>query len=100
MGTFKTLTAVSSLRVGRRPVRAPGFTTKYAADRLVHFEMFEDMPTAIAREKQIKSGSRLKKLKLIERTNPQWRDLFGDLICWAIFPSLQVKQPRGTICGP
>jgi putative endonuclease len=62
-----------------REALKPGFTTKYAVHRLVYFETFEDMPTAIAREKQIKGGSRLKKLNLIEGSNPQWRDLFEDL---------------------
>jgi putative endonuclease len=38
------------------------------------------MPTAIGREKQLKAGSRFKKLALIERTNPTWRDLYDDII--------------------
>ena len=53
--------------------------TKYAVARQVYFEAFEDMPSAIAREKQIKGGSRAKKLKLIEGSNPQWCDLFEEL---------------------
>jgi putative endonuclease len=64
---------------GHRAALKPGFTTKYAVARLVYFEAFEDMPSAIAREKQIKGGSRAKKLKLIEGSNPQWRDLFEEL---------------------
>ena len=56
-----------------------GFTTKYGVNRLVYFETLEDMVSAIAREKQIKGGSRAKKLKLIEGSNPQWRDLFEEL---------------------
>ncbi len=63
-----------------RAALKPGFTTKYEVDRLVYFETFEDMVSAIAREKQIKGGSRSKKLKLVEGSNPQWRDLFEDLI--------------------
>ena len=62
-----------------RAALKPGFTTKYAVARLVYFEAFEDMPSAVAREKQIKGGSRAKKLKLIEGSNPQWRDLFEEL---------------------
>jgi predicted GIY-YIG superfamily endonuclease len=58
----------------------PGSTTKNAVNRQVYFESFEDMVPAIAREKQIKGRSRSKKLKLIEGSNPQWRDLFEDLI--------------------
>jgi putative endonuclease len=63
-----------------REALKPGFATKYAVNRLVYFELFDDMTSAIAREKQIKGGSRSKKLKLIEELNPQWRDLFEDLI--------------------
>ena len=56
-----------------------GFATEHGCKLLVHFEQYEDMPTAILREKQIKAGSRAKKLALIERTNPTWRDLFDDI---------------------
>ena len=51
------------------------FTTKYNINKLVYFEEYSDITEAIAREKQIKAGSRRKKLKLIENKNPQWRDL-------------------------
>jgi putative endonuclease len=57
----------------------PGFSTRYNCKLLVWFEVFDDMPNAIAREKQIKGGSRRKKLELIEAKNPGWCDLFGDL---------------------
>jgi putative endonuclease len=62
-----------------RAALKPGVTTKYAVAWLVFFEAFEDMPSVIAREKQIKGGTRAKKLKLIEGSNPQWRDLFEEL---------------------
>ncbi len=52
-----------------------GFTKHYGVDRLVYFEVFRNVSSAIAREKQIKAGSRNKKLELIERDNPDWRDL-------------------------
>jgi putative endonuclease len=52
-----------------------GFTSKYNVDRLVYFEVFGDVKEAIAREKQIKSWRRSKKLKLIETMNPKWEDL-------------------------
>lgn len=58
----------------------PGFSTRYGCKRLVHYELFDDMITAIEREKQIKGGSRKKKLLLIETTNPQWNDLMEDLL--------------------
>jgi putative endonuclease len=53
----------------------PGFTSRYGVDRLVHFEHTHDVTAAIAREKQIKSWSRKKKLALVTSGNPQWRDL-------------------------
>jgi len=58
---------------------ADGFTKRYGCKMLVWFEMAGAMIDAIAREKQIKGGSRAKKLALIEALNPQWRDLFGDI---------------------
>lgn len=53
----------------------PGFTAQYELNRLVHFEEFRDVTFAIEREKQIKGGSRKKKLQLIESLNPAWADL-------------------------
>jgi putative endonuclease len=52
-----------------------GFTTKYGVDRLVYFESFRAISYAIAREKQLKAGTRKKKLQLIEGPNPGWVDL-------------------------
>ncbi|MCP5061684.1 MAG: GIY-YIG nuclease family protein [Ignavibacteriae bacterium] len=52
-----------------------GFTKKYNLDELVFYEETIDVKVAIAREKQIKAGSREKKIKLIEATNPKWDDL-------------------------
>ena len=57
----------------------PGFTKMYNVDILVYFEWFEDAPNAIAREKQIKAGSRSKKIALIDAFNNGWRDLFDSL---------------------
>ncbi|RBP12861.1 putative GIY-YIG superfamily endonuclease [Roseiarcus fermentans] len=56
-----------------------GFTKRYGCKLLVWLEPHERMDEAIAREKQIKSGSRKDKLALIERDNPQWHDLFERL---------------------
>lgn len=56
-----------------------GFTRRYGYKLLVYYEFFEDMPAAITREKQIKAGSRKRKLALIESLNPTWRDLYSDL---------------------
>ncbi|MEN8195196.1 MAG: GIY-YIG nuclease family protein [Pseudomonadota bacterium] len=58
----------------------PGFTSRYGCRMLVWYEFHEDMTVAIAREKQIKSGSRKRKLALIEAMNPAWRDLYDDLM--------------------
>ena len=58
-----------------RNAETPGFTTKYSVYRLVHFEAFADMETAIAREKQLKRWHRQWKINLIEQGNPQWDDL-------------------------
>ena len=57
-----------------------GFTGKYNAKKLVHVESFEDMDQALRREKQIKGGSRQKKLDLINHNNPEWRDLSEDYL--------------------
>lgn len=56
------------------------FTDKHGCKTLVYYDVFEDMMNAIAREKQIKGGSRKKKLALIESMNPNWKDLYETLI--------------------
>lgn len=58
---------------------ASGFTSRYNINKLVYFEVFEDSYSAISREKQIKGGSRIKKIKLVESTNKDWKDLYNDL---------------------
>jgi len=52
------------------------FTAQYNVDKLVYFENFEMSGQAIAREKQLKAGSRAKKIALIESVNPNWDDLY------------------------
>lgn len=56
-----------------------GFTKRYNIDKLVFYEVYDDINNAIAREKQIKSGSRVKKIKLIEEMNDIWKDLFDEI---------------------
>lgn len=56
-----------------------GFTKKYNIDKLVYYEFFDDMPTAIAREKQLKRWNRKKKIWIIEKDNPEWMDLYDEL---------------------
>lgn len=55
------------------------FTKKYNLHKLVYFEHFSQIETAIAREKQIKAGSRANKFALIESFNQDWKDLTDDL---------------------
>jgi putative endonuclease len=57
-----------------------GFTAKYVCKSLVYYELYEDMPSAIGREKQIKAGSRKNKLAMIEAMNPEWGDLYETLL--------------------
>jgi predicted GIY-YIG superfamily endonuclease len=57
----------------------PSFTSRYGCKRLVFYERYERMDDAIAREKQIKGGSRAKKIALIEAMNPEWNDLYETL---------------------
>jgi predicted GIY-YIG superfamily endonuclease len=56
-----------------------GFTRRYGCKMLVWYEMAPTMESAIAREKQIKAGSRAKKLSLIEAFNPLWNDLYESI---------------------
>lgn len=66
-----------------------GFTSRYGVYRLVRYEMFDTMPDAIAREKQLKRWHRQWKINLIESQNPAWNDLA---------PALGIAQalPPGT----
>jgi putative endonuclease len=57
-----------------------GFTKKYGVHQLVYFEQTNDVTSAITREKQIKKWRRQWKLELIEEKNPEWKDLFADLV--------------------
>ncbi len=63
-----------------REGRIEGFTKQYGCKQLVWFEMHETMESAILREKQLKGGSRIKKLHLIETANPEWNDLYNAII--------------------
>ena len=55
----------------------PGFTQKYKVNRLVYYEEHADIREAIAAEKRFKKWKRLRKIRLIEKINPDWRDLFS-----------------------
>jgi putative endonuclease len=56
-----------------------GFTKKHGVHLLVHYEAFADVEAAIHREKRLKKWNRAWKLRLIEESNPEWRDRFADL---------------------
>jgi putative endonuclease len=58
---------------------ADGFTKKYNIVKLLYYEVFQDIENAILREKQIKAGSRQKKIQLINSMNTEWRDLYDEL---------------------
>jgi len=57
-----------------------GFTEQHQVDRLVYFEQFDDMENAIMREKVLKKWQRAWKIRLIEKTNPDWLDLYDEII--------------------
>lgn len=59
---------------------ADGFTKKHGISRLVWYELHETMESAISREKAIKEWKRLWKLRLIEATNPEWIDLYDQIV--------------------
>ena len=56
------------------------FTRKYNVVKLVYFEVTDDVQAALAREKQIKGGSRKKKLDLVNSVNSEWKDLYDEII--------------------
>lgn len=57
-----------------------GFTKQYGIDKLGYYEVFNDINSAISREKQLKGGNRKTKLELIELNNPNWNDLYYDIV--------------------
>jgi predicted GIY-YIG superfamily endonuclease len=80
-GTLYTgVTSNLAQRVWQHKSGTTGFTHQYGCKQLVWYEAHEEMLAAIAREKQIKGGSRARKLALIEELNPDWKDLFDELI--------------------
>jgi putative endonuclease len=57
-----------------------GFTSQYNINILVWFEIHNEIQEAISREKQLKGGSRQKKIELIETHNPKWKDLYSEIL--------------------
>ena len=60
--------------------RVEGFTRRYSVHHLVWYELHESMESAIQREKRLKEWKRVWKLELIERTNPDWQDLYSTIV--------------------
>lgn len=60
--------------------QASGFTKKYGIHILVWYEMHATMESAISREKSLKAWKRAWKIELVESSNPEWRDLYGDIL--------------------
>ena len=56
-----------------------GFTKRYNVDKLVYYEYFESVEVAIQREKQLKGGSRRKKIELVTKVNPEFKELYTEL---------------------
>jgi putative endonuclease len=59
---------------------AEGFSKRYGVHLLVYFELHSNMLSAITREKQMKKWNRAWKIRLIESVNPEWRDLYNEII--------------------
>ena len=57
-----------------------GFTSKYGVDKLVYYEVFKDPENAIKREKRLKEYKRQWKIDLIEKDNPEWKDLYKEIV--------------------
>jgi putative endonuclease len=67
-------------RINEHKLKAvEGFTSKYNIDKLVYYEYTPDVESAILREKQIKKGSRAKKISLVNQMNPLWNDLYEEI---------------------
>ncbi|QYJ69020.1 GIY-YIG nuclease family protein [Flavobacterium litorale] len=58
---------------------ANSFSARYNLNKLVYFEAFQMIEDAIAREKQLKAGSRANKIALIQKLNPEWKDLYFEI---------------------
>jgi putative endonuclease len=59
---------------------AEGFTKRYNVHNLVYYEVYDNIETAIAREKQIKNWRRVYKTNVINKLNPEWKDLYDDIM--------------------
>ena len=76
----------------KNKIYSNSFTSRYNVDKLVYFETFSIIADAFAREKQIKAGSRSKKVTLIESVNPEWKDLFETLASGATEELIRIRK--------
>jgi len=73
-----TADLVSRIQQHKEKINPNAFTARYNLNKLVYYEAFQMIGDAIGREKQLKSGSRKKKIELVERSNPNWNDLLSE----------------------
>lgn len=71
---------VQRINQHRDKVFPHSFSAKYNLNKIVYYEVFQDIGDAIGREKQLKAGSRQKKLDLIHSANPEWNDLYDEIV--------------------
>lgn len=77
--TGVTNNLVRRMEEHKRKAYPKSFTARYNIEKLVWYENYTDIGEAIAREKQLKAGSRKKKIQLIVELNPEWKDLYDDI---------------------
>lgn len=75
-----TSNLIKRIQEHKNRVHSKSFTARYNIDSLVYYQGFHRIEEAIAREKQIKAGSRKSKEELINGLNPEWNDLFPDIV--------------------
>jgi putative endonuclease len=74
--TYVGVTSNLTERISHHKAKVgPGFTSRYNINKLVYYEVYSDAYSAISREKQLKGGSRERKVELIKSKNPLWEDL-------------------------
>ncbi|NOX87113.1 MAG: GIY-YIG nuclease family protein [Chlorobi bacterium] len=80
--TGSTVSLANRIYEHKNKVYPDSFTARYNVDKLVYYESFLTIEEAIAREQQIKSWKRAKKIALINQFNPEWKDLYNEIKDW------------------
>ncbi|GGE54575.1 putative endonuclease [Pedobacter psychrotolerans] len=80
--TGVTSDLLSRMKEHKEKEHSNSFSARYNVNKLVYFCFYSTIEDAIAEEKRIKGGSRLKKIKLIENLNPEWKDLWDEVKEW------------------